>query len=141
MFPGSILIHQDYKNHYESWIHIIQYRMQSHFELLHSVVSGVTVAFRCVSSVSPAEAASVLDQEPSDAEVERCFEWSKGLIGNVENVAAAHLMEYIHLGRDRTARETLTKYRAEGLAERSQMLQSIKFLPHSLGGRGVPTGG
>ena len=90
LFPGSILIHQDYKHHWEAWIHIIQYRMRSHFELLHSVVDGSTVAFRCVSPVSSAEAAGVLDREPSDDEVERCFEWSKRLVGDlVEHVAAA----------------------------------------------------
>jgi hypothetical protein len=129
LFPGSILIHQDYKNHYESWIHIIQYRMRSHFELLHTTAVDCTVAFRCVSAVSPAEAASVLDREPSDDEVERCFEWSKDLLaGDVENVAGAHVMEYIHLGRIEQARETVTKYRAAGLAERGRWLRCIQYL-------------
>jgi hypothetical protein len=129
MFPGSILIHQDYKHYYTSWIHIIQYRMRSHFEMLRSVVGGCTVAFLCVSPVSPTEAAGVLDGEPSDDEVERCFDWSKGLVGDlVENVAAAHVMEYIHLGRIGRAREIVMKYCAAGLAERSDMPMAIDRL-------------
>jgi hypothetical protein len=119
MVPGSILIHQDYNHYSISWIHIIQYRMRSHFELLRAVNGSSTVAFRCVSQVSLAEATSVLDEEPSDDEVERCFEWSKGLVGEDHvNVAAAHLMAYIRLGRVERARELLAKYRAAGLAER-----------------------
>lgn len=48
LVPGSLLIHQDFKHYYSSWIHLLQYQLRQSFRFYQSVPSG-TVAFEVVA--------------------------------------------------------------------------------------------
>ncbi|MDP9292701.1 MAG: hypothetical protein M3O82_10120, partial [Verrucomicrobiota bacterium] len=40
LVPGSLLIHQDFKHYYTSWIHVLQYRLRQYFRFYRSVRWG-----------------------------------------------------------------------------------------------------
>jgi hypothetical protein len=54
LIPGSLLIHQDFKHYYTSWIHVLQYRLRQYFRFYRSVQSA-TVAFEVLAPI-PREA-------------------------------------------------------------------------------------
>jgi Methyltransferase domain len=118
LLPGTVVIHQDFKHYYTPWIHVLQYRLREHFEVIRSIADGGTVAFRLTIPISEKEAYAISDLEAiPDDEVERVFQYSMGLLppGETANVAAAHVMLYHHLARDERALEPLARYRALGL--------------------------
>ena len=47
----ALLIHQDFKHYYTSWIHVIQYRLRHHFRLDRSVPRSGTVAFEVIAPI------------------------------------------------------------------------------------------
>jgi hypothetical protein len=123
LLPGAVLIHQDFKHYYTSWIHVLQYRLRDRFQLLRSVSDGATVAFTVTSPIPAAEAWTKSDLETiSDDEVEEAFCYSMGLVPSDQtaNIAAAHVMLYHHLGRGDRASATLAKYRACGLGQHGE---------------------
>jgi hypothetical protein len=123
LLPGAILIHQDFKHYYTSWIHVLQFRFREHFHFLHSVPEGGTVAFTVASPIPANEARAKSDLGAiTDDEIEEAFNYSMGLVprDQTTNVAAAHVMLYHHLGRDGRALETLATYRALGLGQQGE---------------------
>ena len=123
LLPGAVVIHQDFKHYYTSWIHVLQYRLRDHFETIRSVADGGTVAFRLTIPISAEEAYAKTDLEAiSEDEVEEVFQYSIGLVPPDEtaNVAAAHVMLYHHLGRDERALTPLARYRGLGLDQKGE---------------------
>lgn len=111
--PGSVLIHQDYKHYFTSWIHLLQYRLREHFEFLHDVPHSGTVGFTVRKTLSPevvATAARV--NETSDSEMQAAIEHSMNFVGahGKANIAAAHVMYFLHAGRVAEAASLLQGY-------------------------------
>ena len=133
LLPGAILIHQDFKHYYTSWIHLLQYRFRDRFQLLRSVLDGGTVAFTVTSPISADEAWTKSDlQTASDDEIDEAFDYSMGLLppDQIVNIAAAHVMLYHHLSRDDRALATLAKYRARGLDQQGEFPGMVRsYLP------------
>ena len=118
LLPGTVLIHQDFKHYFTSWIHVLRYRLRDRFQFLRSVPDGCTVAFAVASPIPADEARAKSDfGNISDDEAEEAFRYSMGLLppDQTANIAAAHVMLYHYLGRDDRVRATLAKYRALGL--------------------------
>jgi len=131
LITGSLLIHQDFKHFYTSWIHVLQYRLRQHFRFYRSVAGGATAAFE-VLAPTPREAvdqATDFARIPDD-QIEASFRYSLDLVGSDDyvNVAAAHVMQYVHLGRRDRASETLETYRSLGMSEKGEFPKVLSFL-------------
>jgi hypothetical protein len=115
LLTGGLLIHQDFKHFYTSWIHVIQYRLRQYFRLDGNVQGSGTVAFEVLAPV-PKEAVDRATDlvRITDDEVDVSFRHSLDLVGSGDcvNVAAAHVMQYVHLGRKDRALATLESYRS-----------------------------
>jgi hypothetical protein len=130
LVPGSLLIHQDFKHYYTSWIHVLQYQLRQYFRFYRSVRWG-TVAFEVLASI-PREAvdrATEFAKIPED-ETDASFGHSLGLVGPDEraNIAAAHVMHYVHLKRKEKALQTVEFYRPLGLLDQGEFPQTLHLL-------------
>ena len=130
LVPGSLLIHQDFKHYYTSWIHVLQYQLREHFRFYRSVRWG-TVAFEVLASI-PREAvdrATEFAKIPND-ETDASFRHSLELVGPEEraNIAAAHVMHYVHLKRKEKALQTVEFYRPLGLLDKGEFPQALHLL-------------
>lgn len=122
LIPGSLLIHQDFKHYYTSWIHVLQYRLRQYFRFYRSVPWG-TVAFEVVAPI-PSEAverATAFTTIPDD-ETDASFRHSLDLVGPEEraNIAAAHVMHYLHLKRKERASHIVELYRPGGMLDQGE---------------------
>ena len=65
-----------------------------------------------------------------DDEVDASFRHSLGLVGpdDCVNVAAAHVMQYVHLGRKERALETLEMYRSLVPSDKSEFPKVMNHL-------------
>jgi hypothetical protein len=131
LMQGSLLIHQDFKHFYTTWIHLLQYQLREYFRLYRSVTGSGTAAFEVLAPI-PREAidrATDFAKIPDD-EIEASFRHSLDLVGPSDgaNVAAAHVMHYVHLGRKDRAAETLEIYRPLGLLDRGEFPQVLSCL-------------
>ncbi len=132
--PGGLLIHQDYKHYFTSWIHVVQARLRDRFRLVRSVPRSGTAAFEVTSAVPAEEAERAGDfAGMTDAEVDACFAYSLGLFGPDERsaVAAAHVTPYSHLGRFDRADALVESYRSGGLAGSFEFDQALGWLAWS----------
>jgi hypothetical protein len=123
LVPGALVIHQDYKHFYTSWIHILQYRLRDHFQFLRSVPDGGTVVFTVASPIPAEEARAQADfGSIEDGEIEQAFHYSMSLLpaDQIANIAAAQAMLYYHLGRHDRALAMLARYRALGLDQHGE---------------------
>jgi hypothetical protein len=89
LVPGSLLIHQDFKHYYTSWIHVLQYQLRQYFRFYRSVGWG-TVAFA--------------------------------------NIAAAHVMHYLHLKRKERASQIVELYRPDGMFDKGEFPKALSLL-------------
>ena len=131
LMTGGLLIHQDFKHYYTSWIHVIQFRLRQHFRLDRSVPRSGTVAFEVTAPIPREAAARATDLVTiPDNEIEAAFRYSLGLVGpgDCVNVAAAHVMQYVHLGRKNRALETLETYRSLPKTDNSEFPQVRSYL-------------
>jgi len=131
LVTGSLLIHQDFKHFYTTWIHILQYRLRRHFRLYRSVLKTGTAAFEVLAPI-PSEAvdqATDFARIPED-EIDASFRHSLDLVGSDDcvNVAAAHVMHYVHLGRKDRASETLEIYRCLGMSDKGEFPKMLNCL-------------
>ncbi len=130
LVTGSLLIHQDFNHYYTTWIHLLQYRLSRYFRLFRNVVGSGTVAFEVLAPI-PTEA---VDQATdfakiSDDEIEAAFRHSLDLIGSdCVNIAAAHVMHYVHLGRKDRASKTLESYRSLGMSDKGEFSKVLDCL-------------
>ena len=131
LITGSLLIHQDFKHFYTTWIHILQYRLRRHFRFYRSVLRTGTAAFEVLAPI-PSESvdqATDFARIPDD-EIDASFRHSLDLVGSDDcvNVAAAHVMHYVHLGRKDRASETLEIYRCLGMSDKAEFPKMLNCL-------------
>jgi hypothetical protein len=123
LLAGGLLIHQDFKHYYTSWIHVLQYRLRQYFRLDQSVLRSGTAAFEVLAPIpkDAVDRATDFSRIPDD-EIEASFRYSIDLVGPDEctNIAAAHAMHYVHLGRKDTASATLEIYRSLGMSDKGE---------------------
>lgn len=135
LVTGSLLIHQDFKHYYTSWIHVLQYRLRQYFRLDRSVPRSGTVAFEALAPIPRDAIDQATDFATSpDDEIAASFRHSLDLVGSDDcvNVAAAHVMHYVHLGRKDRASQTLEIYRPLGLLDKGEfpkVLDCIHQIP------------
>jgi hypothetical protein len=131
LITGSLLIHQDFKHFYTSWIHVLQYRLREYFRFYRSVAGGATAAFEVLAPF-PREVVDRATDFASipDDQIEASFRYSLDLVRSDDcvNVAAAHVMQYVHLGRQDRASETLETYRSLGMSEKGEFPKVLSFL-------------
>jgi hypothetical protein len=130
LITGGLLIHQDFNHYYTTWIHLLQYRLRRYFRLFRNVVGSATVAFEVLAPI-PTEAvdqATDFVKSPDD-EIDASFRHSLDLIGSdCVNIAAAHVMHYLHLGRRDRASKTLETYRSLGISDRGEFPKVLNCL-------------
>jgi hypothetical protein len=128
---GSLLIHQDFKHYFTSWIHLLQYRLRQYFQVYRDVLSTGTVAFELAAVIPMAAVELATDlNKATDNEIDTSFRYSIDLVGSGEglNIAAAHVMHYVHLGRKDRALEVFERYRSMGFAEKGEFPKMLNCL-------------
>jgi hypothetical protein len=122
LIPGALVIHQDFKHFHTTWIHLLHHELREYFQLHRVVPNSTTAAFE-VRKAIPIEAAKRATDfgNRSDDQIDECFGYSIDLVGpdDCANVAAAHVMHYLHLGRKDRARLALDRYR--GMREKGDL--------------------
>jgi hypothetical protein len=130
LIPGSLLIHQDFKHYYTSWIHVLQYRLRQYFRFYRSVRWG-TVAFEVVAPI-PREAVDRSTEFATipDDETDASFRHSLDLVGPDEraNIAAAHVTHYVHLKRKDKAAQIVQLYRPVGMLNQGEFPKALNLL-------------
>lgn len=128
---GSLLIHQDFKHFHTTWIHLLHYQLRGYFQLYRSVPKSGTAAFEVLKPIPReiVERATDFANIPDD-QVEASFRHSIDLIraDDCTNVAAAHVMHYVHSGRKDRARETLETYRRLGISDKGEFPTVVRCL-------------
>lgn len=128
--PGSLLIHQDFKHYFTSWIHLFQYRLREYFHFYRSVPVG-TVAFTVVAPI-PREAVNQATDFTTalDDEIDSAFRHSLDLVGPEErvNIAAAHVMYYFHAKRKDRASRTVEIYQPLGMLDKGEFPKALEHL-------------
>jgi len=130
LIPGSLLIHQDFKHYYTSWIHLLQYRLRQYFRFYRSVPWG-TAAFELLAPI-PREAvhrATEFTMIPDD-ETDASFRHSLDFVESDEraNIAAAHVMHYVHLKRREKAFQIVEHYRPGGMLDKGEFPTALSIL-------------
>lgn len=130
LISGGLLIHQDFKHYYTSWIHLLQYRLRDYFQF-HQSVPGGTVAFE-VGAPPPLAAVARATEFAliSDDEVDAAFRYSLDLLGPEEgaNIAAAHVMHYVH-GREKNKALSLVEiFRPLGILDKGEFPKTLECL-------------
>ena len=130
LVPGSLLIHQDFKHYFTSWIHPIHYRLRQYFRFYRSVPLG-TVAFQVVAQI-PREAIEQATEFASimDDQIDCSFGDSLELVEPEErvNIAAAHVMYYVHAKRKDAATRTVETYRPLGIIDKGEFPKALDLL-------------
>jgi hypothetical protein len=130
LIPGSLLIHQDFKHYYTSWIHVLQYRLREYFRFYRSVRWG-TVAFEVLASIPAAAVDQATDFTTiPDDEVDASFRHSLDLVGPEEraNIAAAHVMHYVHLKHWERASHVVELYRPAGMLDQGEFPKALNLV-------------
>ena len=77
----SYLIHQDFKNHFEFWIHLMMYRLREHFVPVLNVADGATLVYQPVAIPARADLESACDfNHVGEDEVDAAFDHSETII-------------------------------------------------------------
>ncbi len=112
--PGGIVLHQDFKHYYTSWLHLVQYRLRDQLRLTHEVRDGGTVGFEVFRPVTHEDAVRAADfADATDDEVEAAFNYSLNLVEaqGQSAIAAAHVMHFVHANQFHRAGTLLDDYR------------------------------
>lgn len=130
LIPGGLLIQQDFKHYYTSWIHPLQYQLRQYFRFYQSVPNG-TVAFEVLTPI-PKQAvhrATEFATLPDDI-IDASFDYSLGLVAPEEqaNIAAAHVTHYVHLKRIDGAFRMVEHYRPTGMLDKGEFPQALALL-------------
>ncbi|MGI8955494.1 MAG: hypothetical protein ACR2II_01090 [Chthoniobacterales bacterium] len=127
---GSLLIHQDFKHYFTSWIHLLHYRLRDHFQFYRSVPAG-TVAFTVVARI-PQETVNqaTIFATAGDDEIDSAFRHSLALVEPEEgpNIAAAHVMYYAHSKRKNKASRVVESYRPLGMLDKGEFPKALDFI-------------
>lgn len=109
LVPGSILIHQDYKHWYSSWIHCLQYAFRDHFDVEHETSDGSTVSFKLTKPIHDYDLdLATRFHSLLDSDIEDAFEWSKSIVSEAARpqIDLAHIMAYVHTNNEKAANAT-----------------------------------
>lgn len=134
LMTGSLLIHQDFKHYYTSWLHILQYRLRQFFRPYQNVVGGGTTAFEVLGPISREAVDRAVDFAGiTNEEIDTSFRHSLDLVGSGDcaNVAAAHVMHYVHLGRKDQGLEKLEIYRSSGMSDKGEFPNVLNYFSHT----------
>jgi hypothetical protein len=120
LLPGkSLLLHQDFKDYYTSWIHLIQYRLREYFAFEMDIPNSGSVVFRLNKPVD-CDLKWLADLKSfSNHEVDEAFDYSMSLTADKSNIAAAKVMHFIHLNRVGEARGILSDFVRGGFSQDS----------------------
>lgn len=114
----SYVLHQDFAHYYESWIHLIHYRLRDFFRLVHIVPGGGSFVFEYVKQIPDKLFTTSYDASLfSDEEVDLAFDHSMNLATDAETqaaIAASKVMHFIHLRDTAKARIELAKVVSRG---------------------------
>jgi hypothetical protein len=119
----GVLVHQDFKHYYTSWVHLIQYRLRDYFSFEYDAPDSGSAAFRLRRPLD-LDLGWVRNLKSfSDQEIDAAFAWSLSLVGeqSTPNIAAAKVMHFIHLGRLADARRTLEDFSRQRIAMDSDL--------------------
>jgi len=114
---GALVVHQDFKHFYTPWIHLIHSELRDHFRRAHNVRGSGTVAFELQAPIPVAALERAIEFESRSADqVAADFDYGMSLVEPAErcNIAAAHIMHYVHLRQLDPAQALLERYRAQG---------------------------
>jgi hypothetical protein len=128
---GALLIHQDFKHFFTTWIHILQYRLRNHCRFARSVPAAATVAFEVIAPMpEPLLERATAFADLSDDDVEASFDHSLSLVEDADrtNIAAAHVMHYVRRGQSELARARLERYRRLGMSDRGDFPKVVRLL-------------
>lgn len=120
----AVIVHQDYIHFYESWIHIMQYRLREHFQRVYQVPSSSSLVFAVSQPVTPDDAARVCGlPDWNEAEVDAAFAWSCEQVARPHygHIRSAHAMAYVHQGNIPRARELVAQIRRDNLVVSSHV--------------------
>lgn len=107
---GAILLHQDFKHYYTPWIHILQYNLRDHFDVIEDVVIGGTTAFALTSEISENQVIKATTFDHIDDQfINNVFDYSKELTTHdaQHSLSSAKVMYYVHTKQSRKAISTL----------------------------------
>jgi hypothetical protein len=126
LIPGrSIILHQDFAHYFTPWIHLIQYRFKEYFEVFDDVKNSSSILFIYKKKIPQTDLdVSYGFGDFSDSEVSDAFQYSINISDSRKhpNIAAAHIMVYVHQDRLETARQLLSKYHELGSIEKSELV-------------------
>lgn len=135
LLPNSgVIVHQDYVHYYESWIHLVQFRLRDHFKRVHLVPSSSSVVFALTASINRETAARVCGMPDwDDAEIEEAFDWSCAQVaeGHRGHVLSAKAMAFVHHGRAARAREIVAECRAKNIRTDANLDRILAEAPAS----------
>lgn len=126
----SLLLHQDFKHYYTSWIHLVQYRLRDYFTFESDIPNSGSVVFRVKKRVDcDFKWCADLSKSFSSREVDEAFDYSMSLIGGKpSNIAAAKVMYFVHLDRITEAKRLLDNFIQQGFSENSELAVCKKIL-------------
>jgi hypothetical protein len=125
----SLLLHQDFKHYYTSWIHLIQYRLRDYFKFEMDIPKSSSVVFRLKKRVDCDLKWCADLKSFSVDEVDEAFNYSISLVGGKpSNIAAAKVMYFVHLNRIAEAKRVLDDFIQEGFSEKSELGVCKKIL-------------
>lgn len=110
LVPGkSYLAHQDFAHFFTSWIHLLQFRLRNHFDVVADVPKSGTVVFQCKKTLSPEDLRGISFHSSPAEEIEEAFAYSLGIVSQDKraNIIAAKAMAYVHRGDLDRARQVL----------------------------------
>jgi hypothetical protein len=125
----SLLLHQDFKHYYTSWIHLIQYRLREYFTFELDVLNSSSVVFRLQKPVD-CDLTWLADLKScSNNDIEEAFDYSLSLTrGKSASIAAAKVMCFVHLNRLGEARRALGDSIRHGFSQESELAVCKKIL-------------
>jgi hypothetical protein len=127
----SILIHQDFKHWYTPWIHLMHFRLRNYFSFIHEVKKGGMVAFRTDEILNAEMISHATDfQSFQHNEVDDAFEFSFSITSESAKpkIAAAHVMHYVHEGKQAEAESLFKAYSRLGYAKDNDMCRAKEFI-------------
>jgi hypothetical protein len=129
--PGSgLVVQQDFKHYYTSWVHPIQYRLRDYFSFKTDVPDSGSAAFRLRRPLD-LDLGWLADLKGlPDQEIDEAFAWSLSLVEapSRPNIAAAKVMHFIHLDRLADAKRALEGFIRQGFSLDSDLRICEKIL-------------
>ncbi|MFO1477209.1 MAG: class I SAM-dependent methyltransferase [Verrucomicrobiota bacterium] len=106
----STVFHQDYCHFYEYWIHLIQYRLRNHFELIADLPASAGVVFKYTRRIDPAVLAQKWnDAAFTDEEVEAAFGYSLDIVKDRSKHVMLHAAKaFAYLSRNNPDQAQMT---------------------------------